>query len=169
MGGCGAHLPAPGTARSSGEINSDVLFLWAADERSWGKKIYAPAQVRFVTEPACVQRACAGCREMGIGIFSKRSVPSISPNQRLTPQKPSAAAGPGRHLVVPPHQAHLSPPALPDQIQTSLPKGRDKHPGLFFWRGFLLMATPTGGLSPLISFFLKEQRPLLENNKMQCV
>ena len=58
----------------------------------------------------------------------------------------------------------------PSQIKSRLPsKGRDKHPGLFFWRGFLLMATPTGGLSPLFSFFLKEQRPLLENNKMQCV
>lgn len=119
MGGCGAHLPAPGTARSSGEINSGVLFLWAADERSWGKKIYAPAQVRLVTEPACVQRACAGCREMGIGIFSKRSVPSISPNQRLTPQKPSAAAGPGGTWWCPLTKPTSVP--RPSQIKSRLP------------------------------------------------
>lgn len=156
-------LPAAGEKLTRAASSSGLLVRGAG-----GKKIYTPAQVRFFTEAVCVQRACAGCREMGIRIFSKRSDPSISPNQRLTPQKPSAAAGPGRHLVVSPHQAHLSP--QPSQIKSRLPsKGRDKHPGLFFWRGFLLMATPTGGLSPLFSFFLKEQRPLLENNKMQCV
>lgn len=58
----------------------------------------------------------------------------------------------------------------PSQIKSRLPSRKaETNIQDCFLAGVPSTATPTGGLSPLISFFLKEQRPLLENNKMQCV
>lgn len=51
--------------------------------------------------------------------------------------------------------------------KTSLLKGRGKGSGLFL-AGDFLPWTPHHGLLPSFRF-LKEQRPLLEDNKMQCV
>lgn len=152
MGGCGAHLPAPGTARSSGEIHSGVLFPWAAAERSWEKDL-RPAQLRFFTEPACVLRAGAGCREMGIRIFSKRSVPSISPNQRLTPQKPSAAAGPGGTWWCPLTKPTSVP--RPSQIKSRLPsrKAETNIQDCFSGGGSFRWRPPPVGCLPSFPFF----------------
>lgn len=67
---------------------------------------------------------------------------------------------------------HLYPPPHPSMMRRFQPfsPGRQRwNLQGCFWQGTSSSENPHSGLSPLILFFLKGQRLLLENNKMQCV
>lgn len=76
------------------------------------------------------------------------------------------------HLTKPQRTPHLYPPPHPSMMRRFQPfsPGRQRwNLQGCFWQGTSSSENPHSGLSPLILFFLKGQRLLLENNKMQCV
>lgn len=159
-GQCGARGAASGAGNS---CVPPARLPAAAGERPWESHLSTGST--SLSEPELSQHIRSGGR--------RESRCSISPNIGH-PKKPCSALKPeGRGFVLSPDKAQETPPSPPPpgSMQTSLQKA-DTASGLFLAReggGVLPIQTPPRwAVSPRF-IFLKEQRPLLENNKMQCV